>query len=318
MFKLVLRRQAHYLAGSSAARIFPNASWKHLSPNFFLPEKERDDSHCLELMSICRGNEPGLTKDHGHAWVRLIEPSGAVYSVGFYPDESTNVEPDEVPGLRMPGMLLSPDKYEKHYQKGWSCRSVRYSISESCFNKAKLSIEAMQANRLNGSLAFDLCEFNCVNFVINVAATCGVTVKAGTSLSQLADDIYFSGRLQSLASVCSNNLPRPVSINVQHAARKIRSIFFNVALALFGGFATLSDQWSKNTTGESQHFTVDKLEPVFSSGKQIFYKHVTFYHVREFRKWQLDINQQRQLIHPHQLSSLDQEEQPNTKRELNA
>jgi len=115
MFKVVLRRQAHYLAGSSAARIFPNALWTSLSPNFFVNENENErcDSHCLELMSICRGDEPGLTRDHGHAWIRLIEPSGAVYSVGFYPDESTNVEPDEVPGLRMPGHLINTKNITK-------------------------------------------------------------------------------------------------------------------------------------------------------------------------------------------------------------
>jgi hypothetical protein len=295
MFKLVLRRQAHYLTGSSAARIFPNASWQHLSPSFFLTEDEQGDSHCLELMSICRGDEPGLTKDHGHAWIRLIEPSGAVYSVGFYPDESTNVEPDEVPGLRMPGMLLSPDKYEKHHQKGWNCRSVRYPISEACFNKAKSSIETLQMDRLQGSLAFDLCEYNCVNFVINIAAICGVTIRANTSLSQLADDIYLSGKLQSISAFLSNRLPRSLAITIKHAVRNFRSLFFNLALALLGGFSILPVQWGKSSEGDILHLQVEKLEPVFSSCKQILCKRVPFYHVREFRKWQLEVNQKRQL-----------------------
>jgi len=287
MFKLVLNRRADYLASSTAARIFPNASWHELAPNYFLNKEDQVDSHCIELVSVCRGDEPGIAQDHGHAWIRLTEPSGAVYSVGFYPDESTNVEPDEVPGLRMPGLLLTPDKYEKHYQKGWNCRAVRYFISESCFDEAKLTIETMQKNRLQGSLAFDLCEYNCVNFVIKIAAICGVTIQADTSLSRLADDVYFSGKLQSLRSLISYRLPSPLVEGVGALVYNIRSIFFNLALTLFGGFSTLRVQWINGSAKEAMHSKIENLDPIFLTFSQVWLKRVPFFHVREFRKWQL-------------------------------
>jgi hypothetical protein len=292
MFKVILNRQANDLAGSYSARIPPHSSWENLKPNFLLDASERSKKYSIELLSICRGEEPGLARDHGHAWVRLIEPSGEVYSVGFYPDESTSVEPDEVPGLRMPGMLLSPDKYEKHHQRGWNCRSVKYPISEMCFRQTKAVIEHMQANRLNGSLAFDLCEYNCVYFVMKIAALCGICVRGKTSLSQLTDDLFLYSSLQRSTSKLSRLVPQCLSSRVNHSVYIIRSVFFNMALALLGGFATLSIQWQKNSADQITQSYIKQLEPVFLSYKQLFYKRVPFYHVREFRKWQLDVNQE--------------------------
>ena len=293
MFKLVLNRQADHLAGDTAGRIFPHSLWSSLSPNFFLDEDARAACHCIEIVSICRGDEPGIAQDHGHAWVRLIEPSGAVYSVGFYPDESTNVEPDEVPGLRMPGILLSPDKYEKHHEKGWNCRTVRHSISQTCFNEAKEAIESMQLNRLEGSLAFDLCEYNCVQFVISIAAICGLTIRAQTSLCRLTDDIYFSGKLRSSCHFFLARFPKGVSASMLGAANRVRSIVFNSSLAMLGGFSILPRQWSKSANGNVLQLQVHQLKPIFASYKHVFSKRVPFLHVRALRQWQLRVNQQR-------------------------
>ncbi|MGS2717686.1 hypothetical protein ACVBE9_05910 [Eionea flava] len=292
MFKVVVSREASRLASHSSARIFPNSQWECLTPSFILDKSERSNSYCLELLSICRGVEPGLTRDHGHAWVRLVEPTGEVYSVGFYPDESTRVEPDEVPGLRMPGMLLSPDKYEKHYQKGWNLRTVRHEITCDDFYKVKNTIENMQLNRLHGSLAFDLCEHNCVHFVMCIAKLCGINPRGATSLSRMADDLMLRGSVQRIRHRLSSIAPSVVTSFLHTVDVSIRSVLFNTALGLLGGFSTLSMQWSKRCEGQPVLEHINHLSPVFSSYRQVFSKKVPFYHVREFRQWQREVNQQ--------------------------
>lgn len=299
MFKLVVSREANRLASDASARIFSSSQWEQLMPSFVLDASERPDGYSLELLSICRGIEPGLTQDHGHAWVRLIKPTGEVYSVGFYPDESTRVEPDDVPGLRMPGMLLSPDKYEKHHQKGWNLRSVRYSISDKKFDEIKVEIERMQSERLNGSLAFDLCEFNCVNFVMRIAQMCNIDMRGQTSLSKLADDLYLGSRLQRIRTQLSCLFPTCISSFLARSEGFIRSILFNSALGLFGGFSILSMQWNKSSSGQVSLSYISNLSPVFASYKDVFSKKIPFYHVREFRQWQAETNRQLLEETPH-------------------
>lgn len=269
---LLARSGGDRLVGPTPGRIDPRSLWTRLSASHAVAPDDRPAGHALDILTATRTGTPGLLADHGHAWIRLVEPDGRYCSVGFFPDESTGIEPDERPGLRMPGMLLSPDKYDR---VGWNERSTRIHLDETEWRGLVVWIERLQAERMAGSLAFDLVDRSCVGFVVRAAARVGVTVEASVPPSRFVADAVLRRTRDAAAARGAPALPRAV-----------RQAVYNLVLAALGGRATVNRQWLVRPDGGPELCRVHGLAPLFGGWHDVLRRPVPFYHVRPLRDWQ--------------------------------
>ena len=265
---LLARSGADRLAAPEPGRIDQRSLWTTLVATHSLPPDACPPGHALDIMTCTKTGVPGLLADHGHAWIRLVEPGGRYCSVGFFPDDSTGVEPDERPGLRMPGMLLSPDKYDR---VGWHERGVRIHLTGPAHAALIAWIEDLQEGRSSGSLAFDLVDRSCVGFVVRAAARVGVAVEAEMAPSRFLIDALLRGRSGA---------------NRRGILRGLRQAGYNAVLAVLGGRAALSRQWRTGPQGGPVSGSVSGIEPLFAGWREVLHKPVPFYHVRPLRDWQ--------------------------------
>lgn len=257
--------------GGPPGKLDPRANWTALVATRVLPQGAWPRTHVLEIVSICKSPPAGLVVNHGHAFIRLIDPDGGVRSIGFFPDESTGVEPDGNPGLRMPGMLLAPDKYDRI---DWNPLVTAFALDAAQFRQLCAALETMQAGRLAGSLAFDILDRSCVGFVVRIAALAGIAVEAENRLS----DFWFGN-----------------SAFGQAARAAFQAVFlkwlcqpcFNAGLAWRGGLHALRVQYWMMDGQEPQRQTIAGLAPVFGGLGALWRTHVPFYHVRALRQWQV-------------------------------
>ena len=265
------RHAVDRLGGGPPGKLDPRANWTSLAATRMLPQGEWPQTHVLEIVSICKSLPASLVDNHGHAFIRLIDPEGGVRSIGFFPDESTGVEPDENPGLRMPGMLLAPDKYDRI---DWNPLVTRFALDAAEFNSVCAALETMQAGRLAGSLAFDILDRSCVGFVVRMAAQAGIAVEAENRLSDFwfGDSAMGGAVRMAFQTVFPKWLCKP---------------FFNAGLALRGGLRSFQFQyWVVDGQAGPQCQTIAGLPPVFSGLGALWHTTVPFFHVRALRQWQ--------------------------------
>jgi hypothetical protein len=253
---------------TTPGKTYRNAEWVLLRAARTLPAEERPSGYVLDLVSGAKEPTVGLVKNHGHAWIRLIEPDGRLYSVGFYPDESTGLAPERWPGLTFPGMLLNPDKWDR---AGWHETVTRYDISREQFEMVGAHLERLQRDRTKGSLPFRLLDLNCVWLVVEVAALIGVEV-----------DVEYS-----LAHHLLRNLAKRLQfLGAWRGQRRPTRLIANVVAAVAGGRHTFSAQWVRSDNDEvsrrDAHF-----EPMQASVRDAFTHPVPFNHVIAFQRWQL-------------------------------
>ncbi|GLS21480.1 hypothetical protein GCM10007874_44970 [Labrys miyagiensis] len=267
---LCRQSKADQLGGGQRGPVDARAQWTCLRPVRWLDESERPVAPVMEVVSICKANVPGLVTNHGHAFVRLIDCEGGVRPIGFFPDESTGIEPDDYPGLRMPGMLLLPDKYDRI---AWNPLITRISLHREDFDRICGFVESLQNRRDEGSLSFDLLDRSCVGFVVRMARLAGVRVEAETWLTDFIGGESAPSRLT------------PASLARRIVPRSLYRLLFNLMLSAHGGFCTVSRQWQ----GETERYVLNQItgiRPVFSRLWEIWSRHVPFYHVRALREWQ--------------------------------
>lgn len=265
------QRRCDRLVSGVPGRIDRRSEWSELRFCGRVPMDEAPEDHALEILTSVRTGEPGLVENHGHAWIRLVRPDGCYSSLGFFPDESTEVEPDERPGLRMPGMLLMPDKYDR---MDWNLRSVRLPLDQKAFTRVQKHLEDMQEGRLSGHLAFDLVDRSCVGFVVRIAAVAGVRVEAET---RLTDFLGSRWRRRNPGIAASAGAP----------LRWLRFRLFNLCLYPLGGRVALRRQWLRHSDGGRERLhEVDRITPLFGGWRDVLGRPVPFYHVRALRQWQ--------------------------------
>lgn len=245
-------------------RIEQRSCWSRLDAGLRAGEAPPSCGYALEILTASKTSPPGLSENHGHAWIRLWQADGHYVSVGFYPDESTGIDPETVPGLRYPGMLLSPDKYDR---VGWPQISTLIPLSPDQHAELVAWIEDLQSCRNTGALMFDMVDRNCAGFVAAVAARAGVAVDADQPV------------LAFLPSAL--HLPAVVSRWI----RPLRRLIYRMGLALFGGFSTLDWYWIREETGVKRQ-SVCGQTPLFGSVWDVLRSNVPFNHVRAIQAWQ--------------------------------
>ncbi|MBD8890589.1 hypothetical protein [Roseibium litorale] len=245
-------------------RIEQRSNWTRLQMEARAGVRAPACGHALEILTCSKLEPPGLSTNHGHAWIRLWRDDGCYASVGFYPDESTGIDPERVPGLRYPGMLLSPDKYDR---VGWPGQSTVVPLRSDQYEQLAAWVEGLQAGRRTGALVFDMVDRNCAGFVAEAAALVGVEVKSDQPiLGFLPGWMHLPGRLSSWL------LP-------------LRRLIYRLGLGFFGGFSTLDWYWVREEAGVRRQ-PVTGQTPLFQGVKDLLFKQVPFNHVRAIQDWQ--------------------------------
>lgn len=233
--------------------------------------------HVLQIVS---GQKPsasggaaaafGLWRGFGHAWVRLIPPSGEVYSFGFYPDESAGIVPERAPGLCFPGMILHPDKYDRIATEQLATDIV---LAPPAFAALVQHLEGLQQQRRQRAMPFSLTSRNCVHFVAALAAQAGVQVPAAGSL----------------AALCAELGPpplRPLCARLAGRAEAAQRVLFNQALYLLGGSRVDARQWLYSAAGTPELTQPTGLEPLFGTRASVWRAHRPIWHTHLLRRWQ--------------------------------
>ena len=243
------------------------------------PEKH-PKTYLLELVTCSKGKTPNLISDFGHAWIRLISPLGELYSVGFYPDESTRITPEYVPGLTFPGMLLNPDK---HDVTDWNECVTRIPLAPQQFQEIRTHIETMQINREQGTLAFRLVDRNCVWFVAEVAALIGVKLDIEYSLTCYLLQVV--GSKMKKFPTAKLFVPKRFQQGMKFFKRLIR-IFPNSLYYVLGGRVVVNKQWIRTKNGQMKKLSGFPFQPLFGCLGDIFKKSIPLNHVRALQNWQ--------------------------------
>ena len=253
---------------TTPGKTYRNAEWVLLRAARTLPAEERSSGYVLDLVSGAKEPTIGMVENHGHAWIRLIEPDGRLYSVGFYPDESTGLAPERWPGLTFPGMLLNPDKWDR---ARWHETVTRYDISREQFEMVGAYLERLQRERTKGSLPFRLLDLNCVWLVVEVAALVGIKVDVEYSLAH------------HLLRNAGNRLP---AFRMRRGQRRPTRLIANLVAAIAGGRHTFSAQWVRSEDDVVSRREVH-FQPMQASVRDAFIRQVPFNHVIAFQRWQL-------------------------------
>ena len=81
--------------------------------------------------------------------------------------------------------------------------------------------------------------------------------------------------------------------------RPLYRLLFNLALSSHGGFCTVSRQWDK-AGDEPVLRMIRGIQPVFTHWRDLWFRHVPFYHVRALREWQRRV--EREGLEPYRLA----------------
>ncbi len=288
---LIRQKSGEKLIKPTPQTLFVSAEWRRLSPSRHLPPEERPDTHVLELVSGSKDAQLGAFTGFGHTFIRLISVEGEVYSVGFYPDESTGIIPEYTPALTMPGMLLHPDKYDE-INKHEIC--TRIPLTPLQFDQLKRYLEEMQKKKMEGSLYFRLLDHNCVWFVTEMAAQAGVHIDARYS--------HLSRGLRKLLSPLHRPLTAlgrrfPLSWRrlLRRGWTRMDSLVTNAVYYLLGGRVAVRKQWMMQNDGSCRLIEINQISPMFPTVKSVFGPAIPCLHVKTFRDWQRDFHS-----HEHQ------------------
>jgi hypothetical protein len=258
-------------------KIDKRSRWTTLTPSRLLAPADRRPHHLLQIVS---GQKPtaagrsvtgfGLWRGFGHAWVRLIRPGGEVYSFGFYPDESTGIVPERMPGLSFPGMILHPDKYDRVATDQLATSIV---LAPPAFEALVQHLQSLQARRTQCAMPFSLTHRNCVHFAAAMAAQAGVPVPA-------------SGSLMALCAQLGPAALQPLCAGLARRADAARRVLFNQALYLLGGARVDARQWLYSPAGEPELVHPAGLQPLLGTWASVWSRRLPIWHTHLLRQWQ--------------------------------
>ncbi len=263
-------------------KIDKRSHWTTLAPGHTLGPADRKPHHVLQIVSGQKPSEKGaasfgLWRGFGHAWIRLMRPTGEVYSLGFYPDESQGIVPERAPGLCFPGVMLHPDKYDRVATEQLA---TDIALTPAQFDGLVQHLEDLQRRRRQQALPFSLTSRNCVHFVAAIAARVGVQVQASGSLAALCADLG-PAPLRPLCDVLARR------------ATTLRRAGFNLALYALGGARIADRQWLGSPKGAPESVRVAGLEPLFATRASLWSVDRPIWHTHLLRQWQ------RSFAHAH-------------------
>lgn len=110
----------------------------------------------------------------GHAWVRLIDPVGAVDSWGFWPAESV---PISAPWTSVHGEIKHPDEgHQAHGKAPHELEQVTHEIDQT---SAQRVLRTAHARETEPGM-YNLFNYNCASFAEEMAKAAGVPVPTDT------------------------------------------------------------------------------------------------------------------------------------------
>ncbi|MGM0440481.1 MAG: hypothetical protein ACQEP8_05150 [Chlamydiota bacterium] len=210
--------------------------WKTLEPFKVLPPEQRPSNHILEVVTECPKDKPGLLGYH--AWVRLINPQGEVYSVGYAPDvagffpfEGCDFSKVHLLCETVPGKIMNTDITEWLQPSHQDSRTeLPIEITPQQFQQLITYIEKMQ-NTQHDKL-FNFVNGNCTAWVANLLGQVGVSVQARSNIHELILPSKFSRAL--------NWLGRKMPLWLKRLCSPIRLVMFGsrnlIMLAFFGAY----------------------------------------------------------------------------------
>lgn len=246
--------------------VLPASRWEKL--RFEQQLEAHNSQYELQILTFCRRRQAGLNHDHGHAWIRLVKPNGSYSSLGFYPDESMGIEPEKQPGLRFPGVLLQPDKYDQIKK---NILQTCIPLSERRFKELTQLIELKQQQAQTTGLNFDLVESNCVEFIESSCRSVGISVES---------------RCRFLSFFCC------FSVSQYIVPAPLGAWFFNLSLLFLGGLSHKPHRWIYHSKGKTALSEQIDISPLFSSvHRALLGQAKLFYHVKSLQAWQRQFDQ---------------------------
>ncbi len=107
----------------------------------------------------------------GHAWIRLIEPTGSYDSWGFWPQDKAQVSL-RAPWRSVPGSVHHPD--EAHAPNAIHSYDIDAEAAERLEKEAESKTAAPPM--------YNLFSYNCVNFALDMAQVAGVAAPSASTL----------------------------------------------------------------------------------------------------------------------------------------
>ena len=148
--------------------------FEELKAHKILPPEQRPETHILEVVTNC----PGSIRDKtAHAWIRLIQPSGEVYSIGFGLANSEDVEVLNI-GATKKGALENPETAE--WMQYGDIQEFPIPITPEQFAMIRDHIEHSQ--REKRGLIFNFSKINCTTWVRDILKLIGIEVDTSMPL----------------------------------------------------------------------------------------------------------------------------------------
>ncbi|MGM0440480.1 MAG: hypothetical protein ACQEP8_05145 [Chlamydiota bacterium] len=246
-------------------------NWQELQPYRILEPAECPETPVLEVVTESDPHKAVLAGSH--SWIRLIKPSGEVYSVGFFPDQKffpldgVNCGYAKI-AETVKAKMVNTDVTEWVPSKKPENRTVLpLSITEDQFDKVFNHIHHMQSSRHN--MLFNFTNKNCTAWVSEILSLVGEDVKPTVKLHEMLLPASIN-RLLNKVDDKTPSLMKWVWQPLKWSAFGICNLLFIITC---GGRKGIFNP----RTGEK--------ERVFASWKDIFvWKDI--YHPFPLRKWQ--------------------------------
>lgn len=207
--------------------------WTELTPYKIEKDHKWGNRWIFEVRTC---NEESPQKTGNHAWMRLKNPDGEIFSFGLYRPEKAGIKDNFKAPLRIKkGHLMQPD-----YSDVYPCtiHSFEYEIDEPLFNKIKDQVEKDKQSDVEH---FHPIGMNCTRYVKKIAKIAGLKLKAKKKLWRLITP----SKLERVVDKIGNYTPSLI----KKVSNYIMALFMNTLQVLLG--ATLNDKQIVKSSGEA-------------------------------------------------------------------
>lgn len=262
----------HWVYGPHGIQDKNMYDWETLEPYIKLNPDDWGNQYVFEF---CACINPKSTINGNHSWIRLKTPEGDVYSIGLYrPEKRSLLENYRNPLRIKPGYLMSPDVSEFW---GFPIVSIEQAITKEDFIKMK---EALENDKRNGDLNFQLINNNCVLYCKKIASIADIDLPTAETAAQF----FVPPPLYNRAQRILKWFPQPI----QKVCNAVAAFFINLLHLGLGG-------WKKDitlTTKQKQnaHHHLKTFKDLFDHKKTVihFPQTLAVRRLKEILAWRED------------------------------